>query len=209
MKKRVDPDFIEVKTQAELEKVTARGDVAVVTSGNFWAYGSASVRAYGSASVTAYGSASVRASQYVPVQVHPNTWGDKVKVKGGILIELPVIDTVEKWLEFHDVTVKRGNAVLFKAVDKNFKSPHGTYYTPGSKPTAPDWDGGAAECGGGLHFCAFPHIAAAYNSNATRYVGCPVKVSDIVLHADGDTQKVKAPRVSGKCFEVDINGDPV
>jgi hypothetical protein len=57
----VSVEFVEVTTQAELDKAVAAGNIAICRAGFFVASGSASVRAYGSASVEAYGSASVRA----------------------------------------------------------------------------------------------------------------------------------------------------
>ena len=187
--------------------VTASGSASVTASGSasVTAYDSASVRAYDSASVRAYDSASVRASKFVAVQSHPTTFGSP-KVVGGVLITIPEIKTVAEWLDFHGVEVKRGIAVLFKAVDDDYSTDYarraGIAYAPGNKPAAPDWNG-RPECGGGLHLSPRPVMALTYNPTATRYVACPVKVADVVLIDD----KVKAPRIARPVYEVDVDGD--
>jgi hypothetical protein len=195
-------------------QVTAYGSAQVTASGSaqVTAYDSAQVRAYGSAQVRAYGSAQVTASKFVAVTLQRTAWG-KPKVTGGVVIEVPETKTVADWIEYHGLTVKRGLVTLYKAVDDDYATDHSRAkdiaYTPGSKPEAPDWDGGKAECGGGLHFVSKPVDGLRFNESATRFVACPVKVSEIAFHADGDTTKVKAPRVVGPIVEVDINGEPV
>jgi hypothetical protein len=189
--------------------VTASGSASVraYDSASVTAYDSASVRAYDSASVTASGSASVTASKYVSVHTNPTRWG-KPKVSGGVLIEVPEIKTPTEWLDYHGVEVKRGVAILFKAVDDDYSTSYarraGIFYTPGAKPEAPDWNG-LPECGGGIHVSPRPVLALAYNSAATRYVACPVKVADLVLIDD----KAKAPRIARPVYEVDIDGERI
>jgi hypothetical protein len=102
-------------------------------------------------------------------------------------------------------------AVLFKAVGDDFQSSRGgVFYTPGTKPEAPDWDGGRAECGGGLHFSPCPKLAKSMNQDAKRFVACPIKVSEIKVHYPAQyPNKVKAPRVFGACYEVDIEGNRI
>ena len=79
-------------------------------------------------------------------------------------------------------------------------------YAPGSTPEAPDWDP-VPECGSGLHFSFHPGAAKSFDDLATRYVGCPIRVSDIVVHPDGDYPgKVKAPRCAAPVYEVDHDG---
>ena len=39
-----------------------------------------------------------------------------------------------------------------------------------------------AECGGGLHFAGSPVAALEFNETATRYVACPVRLDEIVVH---------------------------
>ena len=195
-------------TAYDSAQVTAYGSAQVR------AYGSAQVRAYGSAQVTAYGSAQVTAydsarvttaSKYVAVTKH----GTGPKVTGGVLIELPALDTPEAWCEYHGVRVTGRRvkvAHLFKAVSDDWPSDYRTSYAPGSTPKADDWVANG-ECGGGLHFCARPTDALTYHSGATRYVSCPVRLDEISVI---DVVKVKAKRVVAPgCSEVDINGEPV
>lgn len=84
-------------------------------------------------------------------------------------------------------------------------------YTPGTSPTAPDWDGGEAECGGGLHFSPAPAMTLEFHSKAKKFVACPIKLKDIVVHPDGSyPHKIKAKGVTGgKCYEVDREGKTV
>lgn len=76
---------------------------------------------------------------------------------------------------------------------------------------APDWDGGHAECGGGLHFSPHPALALEFDSSATRFIACPVALADIrPPHAtDGYPAKIKARRLCGPIVEVDRYGKPV
>lgn len=60
--------------------------------------------------------------------------------------------TQEGWCCTWGLPIVNNRVRLYKAVDENFLSPHKMKYTPGSKPEAPDWDHGRAECGNGLHF---------------------------------------------------------
>ena len=232
-------EYVEVKTQAQLDKALAKEGVIPVCigAGSFvvtgsasveawdsasvrasgsasveaWgsasvrAWGSASVRASGSASVRAWGSASVRASKYVAIHKH----GGRPKIKGGVIIEVPQgFETAQDWCDYHGVEIKRGIATLYKGVDDDFATsnsrPVGIFYTPGSKPKAPDWDGGVKECGGGLHFWPRPHFA----EGSAHIVACPVKLSEIVVHKNASMpEKVKAPRVYGAIYEVDLSGN--
>jgi hypothetical protein len=136
-----------------------------------------------------------------------------VIVEGGQVIELakPDLATGAKWCAYHGIEPDAdGVVVLFKAVDADFVSPRGMAYMPGSAPVAPDWDGGERECGGGLHFSPSPGHALAFVSDASRFVGCPVRVAEIVTHPDGQyPNKVKAPGCCGPVFEVDRDGEPV
>ena len=216
--------YIDVRTQQELDEVLKKGDSIPCCRGNMvftvrdssqvTAYDSSQVTACGSSQVTAcdssqvraYDSSQVRATKFVAVTIH----GKGVKGKGGKIVRIPVISTATEWCEFYGVKIKAGVAILFKAVRKDFKSLHGMEYAPGTCPGAPDWDGGEAECGGGLHFSPRPRMALKFDDDATRFVGCPVTVSAIIVHKDAEyPNKVKAPCVCEPCFEVDINGDPI
>jgi len=170
------------------------------------AWGEATVHAWGEATVHAWGQATVHASKYVAIQVS----GDSVKAQGGVIITIPTPTTAQEWCEVYGAETRRGIAYLYKAVDSDFRSGHGMEYRPGTRPAAPDWDGGKAECGGGLHFCARPHDCLTFMPDATRFVRCPVRVSEIAIHPNPIyPQKVKAPRVCGKILEVDIDGRTV
>ena len=172
-------------------------DSATVT-----AYDSATVRAYGSATVRAYGSATVRATPKVAVHLH----SADVTAQGGVVIDVsrPITDP-EEWCRDNGVAVTRaGIATLYKAVNDGYHSGRGGDYTPGTKPSAPDWRDDH-ECGAGLHFSPTPTQALAYHSTATRFIEVGVKVADL-RPIPGGTAKCKAPRVVRACREVDIDG---
>ena len=178
---------VEVSSQAELEKVCAAGDTAIVRSGVYTAYdssqvtacGSSQVTAYGSSQVMAYGSSQVMASKQVAVTIH-----GKPKVTGGVQIAYKGPLTAKAWLDNYGVVPVKGIAILYKIVRADWKSQHGTSYAPGTTPMADDWDGGKAECGGGLHFCPMPCMCYQFDSEGIKFVACPVKVSEIVVHKD-------------------------
>jgi hypothetical protein len=204
--------------------VVARGSSHVVARGSSHveAWGSSHVEAWGSSHVeawesshvvaresshvVAWGSSHVEASDYVSVHKH----GTQPKVKGGVLIEVPRCDTAEKWCAYYGVKVSRGIATLYKAVRDDYRSSRGMSYAPGTKPEAPDWDP-VPECGGGLHFSFHPTAAQSFDPEASRFLACPVRLDEIVVHADGMyPNKVKAPRVVGRgCVEVDRTGKPI
>ena len=129
---------------------------------------------------------------------------------GGHVIRVPRLDSAEQWCSFYGVDISDGTVVLHKAVNDDFTSPHGTDYSPGTTPVAEDWDGGKAECGGGLHFSPRPFMARSYHPEATRFVGCPVALEDIAVHPDGNhPDKVKAKGCCGPTFECDIDGNRI
>lgn len=214
--------YVDCKSQGELEKALKNGDwpqlrgdghfevregyVEAFDQVTVRAYDSSTVRASGSSTVHASGSSTVRASKYVGVTIHSN----HAKVEGGNQIKLPRLDTPEKWCEFYDVEVKDGVAILFKAVDEKFCSKYGTSYLPGTAPEAPDWDGGRAECGGGLHFSPRPYMAMSFNPEAVNFVACPVSLSEMAVHPDGSyPEKVKAPRVCAPVWQCDVDGNRI
>jgi hypothetical protein len=128
--------------------------------------------------------------------------GGRFNIPGAHLLTVPDLDSAEVWLDYHGVEVKRGKAVLFKAVDDGFKSGYDFDYTPGTKPKCPDFkdhDG----CGNGLHLCAAPSVSAGYFAGATKYLACTVKVSEIVVI---DNSKVKVPAIH-KIEECDFDGE--
>ncbi len=192
--------------QIEIE-LRGAGYFDVCDSSQVRAYGSSQVTACDSSQVRAYGSSQVTASKQVAVTVH-----DKhVKATGGVQINYKKPSSTEEWMENYDLHPDaNGVVILFKAVTDEYKSGYGMCYAPGTTPSAPDWDGLDRECGGGLHFCPLPVMALGFHPEATKFVGCPVLVSEIVVHPDAQyPNKIKAPRVFGPCFEVDINGKPL
>jgi len=221
--------LIDCRTQAELDAALERGDrpllVGDVTfivgdsatvqawdSATVQAWDSATVHASGSATVHASDSATVRASRFVPVQVT----SDDVKVTGGVLIPIRRAATVEEWCDFHGVDITgegdERQVVLFKIVRDDFRSSHGADYTPGTIPSAADWDGGDAECGGGgLHFSPRPWLASQFDSAGTRYIACPIRLADIRSPREDDSmpEKVKARGCCAPVWECDADGEPL
>ena len=177
------------------------------------AWESASVRASGSASVRAWGSASVRASKYVAVTVDHRKPCCKPTISGGVLIEIQPPETARDWCEIYGVPIgDDGLVTLYKGVDDDYATSHsraaGIFYVPGSTPAAPDWDGGKAECGGGLHFSPHAFMARRYAENTTRFVACPIRLDEIVVHTNAEyPDKTKAPRVAAPIWEVDADGN--
>ena len=217
---------IEVRNQVELDAALAalkpndwivcfgNGYFDVTDSATVTAYGSATVTAYDSATVRAYGASSVRpyagatvvASKHSTIIVRAQDRAE-VAIDGGHIVELPAITTAEEWCEFYGVVVVDGVATLFKAVRDDYRSGRGFLYAPGSTPEAPDWDGGKEECGGGLHFCGSPHEAKGFDYGATRFMACPVRLSDIAVHQDADyPHKVKARGCCAPVYECDADG---
>ena len=144
--------------------------------------------------------------------------GSSSKISGGRILEMHIPSSAEQWCEFYGVEVVEGNAILFKAVNgdrflSHNHTPEGKKisYAPGEKPEAPDWDAGAAECGGGLHFAPHPVMAEDFNGGADRFAACPVPLSEICVYPDGRfPEKVKARRVvEPGCWEVDRDGKAV
>jgi hypothetical protein len=199
-------------TAYDSSQVTACGSSQVIAYGSsqvracgssqVTAYGSSQVTAYESSQVIAYGSSQVRASKYVAVTIL-----GKPNVVGGVKIRPRAPRNVDEWIADYGIRVRKGVVILYKAVGDDFKSAYGTSYEPGSTPSAADWDGGKAECGGGLHFCPSPALALTFHRAATRFVACPVKVSEIAFRQDAAyPTKVKAPRVCAPVWECDIDG---
>jgi hypothetical protein len=169
------------------------------------------VEAWGFVQISTKGSVSGTASANVAVLTD-----GAAKIKGGKQTVVSV-STPAEWCEYYGVVVRRGVAILYKAVNDDYTSCQATpagqkiAYAPGTKPVAPDWDGGARECGGGLHFSPTPAMARSFNENAVRFMACPVKLADISVHWNGNyPEKCKARGVAGNgCYEVDEDGEPV
>ena len=171
-----------------------------------WESSQPRVEACGLVQLSIFGRVIAKASASVAVLIE----GSSGKVTGGKQTRRQEIATGKAWCGYYGVPIVRGVAVLYKALDANFEASDNLIYTPGTMPTAPDWDGGEAECGGGLHFSPHPHMAQAFKENAETFVACPVKVSEIVVHKNAQfPEKVKAPRVCAPCWQVDEEGEPV
>jgi hypothetical protein len=118
--------------------------------------------------------------------------------------------TPAEWCAFYDVKIIDGIATLYKAVDDNFRSAHGGDYTPGSIPVASDRDGGTSEHTSDHHYSSTPRHALVFNIDATKFVGCPVALTDIAPHSDADDpRKIMARCCCAPCWESDINGNRI
>jgi hypothetical protein len=176
-------------------------ETAVVTVG-----GTATVRAFGSVMVRARGRAQIEATDGVAVMRH----GPGAVVSGTGVTEATRPGSPEEWCAYYGIPVENGVAIFYKAVDENFDSYHGGSYRPGSEPSAPDWDGGEQECGGGLHFSPRPTFALAAPADDMRFVACPVRLEDIAFHPGGVyPDKVKARRLCAPIYEVHEDGTAV
>jgi hypothetical protein len=154
------------------------------------AWGRATVKAHDSAAVEAWDQTAVTAAGSATV----TTWGGAA------------VTSAEEWCELYGVDVSDGVAILFKAVDADFKSRFGMSYAPGTRPVAGDWDGGESRCGGGLHFSPRPYLALEFTHSANRYVACPVRLAAMVVLPGPYQNKVKAKEVCAPVYEVDENG---
>ena len=164
------------------------------------------VVAKGTVQLSIRGSMSVVAAATVAICI----LGGTPKIKGGGFITRVDISTPAKWCDYYGVVHDQGYALLYKGVRENFNSQRGFNYNPGTTLEAPDWDGGKEECGGGLHFSPYPAMTIEFDNNATRFLACPVRLSEMAVHPDGDyPQKVKARRVALPCYEVDRDGKPI
>ena len=140
--------------------------------------------------------------------VHHRVADRRVKITGGVLVEVPELDTPTAWCAYHDVAVRDGIATLYKAVSDDHATSYsraaGIFYVPGTTVEAPDFRP-TPECGAGLHACAHPIDALVYHDTATRYVAVTAPLADLVVI---DRTKVKVPRLTVVC-EVDIDGAPI
>ena len=165
-------------------RVEARGYVSLVVVGRV--------------QVTAHANVSVLAEGALP------------EISGGLVRRL-LIRTPQEWCDYYGAVVQDGIAMLYKVVDDQYESLHGTSYAPGTSPQAGDWDGGVAECGAGFHFCATTGAARDYFRGATRFVRCPVALTDMRAPqaADAHPDKIKARGLAGPIVEVDEDGEPI
>jgi hypothetical protein len=198
-------------TLRENSTATLWGNSTATLWGNstatLWENSTATLRENSTATLRGNSTGRVDAQPHSHVRRDPRS---TAAINGGIVLDLLIPKTGAEWCDFYGLDVKDGVVVLFKAVGPRFRSRNGVHYTPGTEPAAPDWDGGAQECGGGLHFSPHPQMALEFVSASEHFIACPVKVDEIVVHPDGVyPQKVKAPRVCAPCWEVDRDGEPV
>ena len=119
----------------------------------------------------------MHASKYVAIHL----FSQRVTLNGnGHIIDLTALDLTDPttWCEYHGITVTDGIALVYKAVDQDWKSHHGTDYSPGSTPEAPDWKP-TRECGKGLHFGYTPQRAlwsAAAPIENPRFLRCGIRL---------------------------------
>ncbi len=162
------------------------------------------VEARGYAQLQVRGAVIVKAGKNNAVTVH----GKLAKVRGGRVVRVSAITTAKAWCEHHGVQVCRGVAVVYKAVDDKYRSSYSGDYTPGTVPEAADWDGGVAECGGGLHFSPSPACAKSFFPQATKFLVCQVRLKDMRKPTESDnyTTKIKARGCCQPVVECDIVG---
>lgn len=220
-------DYVECTTQAQLNAL-APGDIAILHNGRFEARGSAHVEAWDSAHVEAWGSAHVEARGSVHVEARDSAHveardsvhveatayvsvtrhGSGADVRGGVLIQVPDLLDLAAWLDYYGVEHGDGSAVVYKAVDEDFRSSHGGKYQPGASPEAPDWRPDH-DCGGGLHFSATPRMAQRYYTAATRYLACRVPRSEtVVVGSSTSADKIKS-RACWVLYEVTLDGERI
>jgi hypothetical protein len=174
--------------------------------------GSSHAVLWGSAVVRAFGTNRIRAhTPYAVIIIMP---GATVDATGGMMFTVPAITTMTQWCGYYGIPVVDGQVVLYKAVRDDYRSARGVLYAPGSMPEAPDWDGGEAECGGGLHLTCHPHfgVTASFGDpQATRFLACPVRLEDVRPPQPSDQypEKVKVRRICGPIVEVDRHGTPL
>ena len=164
----------------------------------------------GSSHAVLRGSSHAVGSKYSSITLH----GQTVHAKGGMQIKIPEILTAKEWCDYYGVEVKKGIATLFKAVDDDYSTLNarskGIFYTPGSMPIAPDWDGGKAECGGGLHASCHPTAALYFNPQAKKFVALPVRLKDFKPYANAQyPDKVKFKSVCAPVWECDKCGNKI
>ena len=184
-------------------EVSGSATVTAYDSATVTAYGSATVSASGSARVYAYDSATVYAYGFVTVlRLSPT-----VVLTGG---RSPDFSTPLGWCEYAGAEEASAETrILYKGLDSEFRSAHGTVYLPGTEVVAPDWDDGAAECGGGLHFCASAAATLQFADDAAKFVACEVALADMAAHEFPQyPSKIKA-RAFRVLYECDVHGERV
>ena len=222
--------MIEVRTQAEADAAVAKREVEIHVFANVTLAFSGSsqprvvcsgssqprvecsdssqprVECYGFTQIAVQGSVHVTATAEVRIRID----GGNPDISGGVAYRVVPPKTPAEWCACYEAMVNDGQAVLFKAVHDDFRSAHNFAYVPGTIPVAPDWGGGIAECGSGLHFCSQPFIASGYDTSATKFIACPVSLSDMaVVDNPQYPDKIKAKGCCGPVWECDEDGNPI
>jgi hypothetical protein len=133
------------------------------------------------------------------------------KQEGGRVIDCKLPTTPAEWCNHYGVEIKDGVAILYKGVNDKFISDRGGDYTPATIPIAPDWDSGDRECGGGFHFSPMPQMTLEFAQSPTKWVACPVALSDMRSPHQGDQypNKIKARGCAAPVWEVTRKGEKV
>jgi hypothetical protein len=171
-----------------------------------WGSSQPHVEAKGCVQLHVRGSVSVMAAATVALLIS----GGAPKIEGGGFVQRVDRATPRAWCAHYGVELVGDVALLGKVVRDDYLSSRGLAYAPGTTPSAPDWDGGSKECGFGLHFSPAPAAAREFDSSGKHYLICPVRLSDMAVHPDGQfPQKCKASKVCAPLWEVDIRGEPL
>ena len=204
---------IVVSSQEELVKALHNADIRIIrikASKDFnipygkWEEKGKRILVYGRATVEADDRAEVMAGAYVPVHI----LSEQVSVVGGmqILVEPTKTISPKQWCAVNIITVDDdGMAHLYKAVDKDGRSPRGGLYIIGDTTDDTEHWLDTRKCGRGLHASPTPKMAREYFEEATRFfeVTCPVEDLRPI-----DNTKCKAPRLH-VLREVNIYGRPI
>ena len=118
----------------------------------------------------------------------------------------------EQYLVDCGIDVKRGKAVLYKSVTKDFTD-HKTgkiKYVIGKRVVCPDWDADyKGECGCGLHLSPSVGQAITFNDSGF-YLACEVKVTDMAsLPAFADFPDKIRVRACMPLYRVDKEGNKI
>src|SRR3990167_6044595 len=162
----------------ESSHVEARGSSHVEARGSSHveAWGSSHVVARGSSHVVARGSSHVvaRGSSHVVAwgSSHVVAWGSShVEAWGNVFLRLfsalKITASASVVIMMHGKSTSITGGKRIKAI------------SPKTTTIAGDWDKGEAECGGGLHFSPTAAATKEFASNATVFIACAVKCSDM------------------------------
>ena len=190
---------VNVSNQAEMDAAVAAGDIAIISG--LWDNASAVLR--GNASAVLWDNASAEGQSALAVIIRRTP---EVVVTGGLVVDAFEQPTdAREWARLVNAVTGESpdTIVLYKRTSADYSTRNNIRYVPGTEVVAPDWDGGVAECGGGLHLC--PHAAQCdqfRSSDGDRYVACEVALADIAVHAQPqfpDKVKARAVRVLYEC----------